>query len=197
MSNTIIQLKFSTVSGNTPSSLANGELAINTFDGKIFYSDPTGEVKSIETSSGPSGLNTEIQFNDNGELGSNSEFTYDKSNSRLNVVTTRINSITDIISSSTQTTTTDSTILYSFSSSSYTTGKFLVQASEGTNKQVSEILILNDGTSAFATEYAIIRNGSNLFTLDVDVSSGNIRLKTISASSSTTNYKIFGNLLLT
>jgi hypothetical protein len=196
MSNTIIQLKFSTVSGNTPSSLSNGELAINTFDGKIFYSDPTGEVKSIETSSGPSGLNTEIQFNDNGDLGSNSEFTYDKSNSRLNVVTTRINSITDIVSSSIQTSTTDSTVLFSFSTTIYQTGKFIVQASDGIKRQVAEILVLHDDSSPYATEYAIIRTDDNLFNLDVDISSGDVRLKTTSTSSNPTTYKIFGNLLL-
>jgi hypothetical protein len=196
MSNTIIQLKFSTVSGNTPVSLSNGELAINSFDGKIFYSDPVGEIKSIQSFAGPSGLDTEIQFNDGGVLGSNSQFTYDKSNSTLNVVTTRINSITDIISASKETNTTDSTVLFSFDVSTYQTGKFIVQASEGVKRQVTEILVLQDGSIAYATEYAIIRTGDNLFNLDVDISSGNVRLKTTSTSSNSTIYKIFGNLLL-
>jgi hypothetical protein len=196
MSNTIIQLKFSTISGNTPVSLSNGELAINTFDGKIFYSDPVGEIKSIQNFPGPSGLDTEIQFNDEGVLGSNSEFTYDKSNSILNVVTTRINSITDIISALNQTNTTDSTVLFSFDVNTYQTGKFIVQASEGNKKQVAEILILHDGLTAYATEYAIIRTDDNLFNLEVDISSQNVRLKTTSTSSNSTTYKIFGNLLL-
>jgi hypothetical protein len=196
MSNTTIQLKFSQVSGNTPSSLSNGELAINTFDGKIFYSNPVGEIKSIENFPGPSGLNTEIQFNDDGVLGSNLEFTYDKSNSRLNVVSTRINSIADTVAASVQTTNTNSTVLFSFDVNVYQTGKFIVQAKDGNKKQVAEILILHDGTTSYATEYAIIRTDTNLFNLDVDINSGNVRLKTTSTSSNTTTYKIFGNLLL-
>jgi hypothetical protein len=196
MSNTIIQLKFSTVSGNTPVSLSNGELAINSFDGKIFYSDPVGEIKSIQSFAGPSGLDTEIQFNDGGVLGSNSEFTYDKSNSTLNIVSTRINSITDLVSSSIQTNTTESTVLFSFDITKYQTGKFIVQASEGIKKQVAEILILHDGITPYATEYAIIRTDVNLFNLEVDISSGNVRLKTTSSFSDPTTYKIFGNLLL-
>jgi hypothetical protein len=196
MSNTIIQLKFSTVSGNTPTSLSNGELAINSFDGKIFYSDPEGTIKAIENFAGPSGLNTEIQFNDGGVLGSNSQFTYDRSNTRLNVVTTRINSVTDITSSSTETNTTDPTVIFSFPLSVYQTGKFIVQASEGVKKQVAEILVLHDGTNPYATEYAIIRTHDNIFNLEVDVDSGNVRLIASSSTSNSTSYKIFGNLLL-
>jgi hypothetical protein len=196
MSNTTIQLKFSTVSGNTPSVLTNGELAINTSDGKIFYVNPSNEIKSIQNFPGPSGLNTEIQFNDEGVLGSNSQFRFDKSNSRLEVVTTRLGSTTDLISTTSETTTTNSTILYSFQSSQYGSGKFIVQATKGTSRQVAEILVLQDGTSSYATEYAIIRTNENLFNLDVDLISGSVRLKTTSTSSDLTQYKVFGNLLL-
>jgi hypothetical protein len=47
IANTTIQIKKSTVSGNTPSSLANGEIAINTADGKLFYRTPSGSIGSI------------------------------------------------------------------------------------------------------------------------------------------------------
>lgn len=83
MSNTSIQLKYSVVSGNTPTSLANGELAINTIDGKIFYRNPSGVIKSIQNYPGPSGLDKEIQFNDLGVLGSNSGLTFDKTTGNL------------------------------------------------------------------------------------------------------------------
>ena len=83
MANTQIQLKHSVESGNTPSSLANGELAINTYDGKLYYSDPSGTVQSIVGYPGPSGLNQEIQFNDSGSLGANSGLTFNKSSGTL------------------------------------------------------------------------------------------------------------------
>ena len=85
MANTVIQLKHSTVQGNVPVSLANGEISINTRDGKIFYADPTGTIQEFTEFSGPSGLNQEIQFNDSGVLGANSGLTFDKSTGALTV----------------------------------------------------------------------------------------------------------------
>ena len=78
MSNTVIQLKNSTVTGNVPSSLANGEISINNRDGKFFYSTPAGVVITHYPYLGPAGLNQEVQFNDSGTLGSNSQLTFDK-----------------------------------------------------------------------------------------------------------------------
>jgi hypothetical protein len=47
IANTVIQIKKSTATGNVPVSLANGELAINAADGKLFYKDTTGTIKNI------------------------------------------------------------------------------------------------------------------------------------------------------
>ena len=85
MANTIIQLKHSTVQGNIPVSLANGEISINTRDGKLFYADPTGTIQEFSGFAGPSGLNTEIQFNDGGVLGANSRLTFNKTTGTLTV----------------------------------------------------------------------------------------------------------------
>jgi hypothetical protein len=79
MANTVIQLRNSTVTGNVPSSLANGEISINNRDGKFFYSTPAGAVITHYPYLGPAGLNKEIQFNDSGTLGSNSGLAFDKS----------------------------------------------------------------------------------------------------------------------
>jgi hypothetical protein len=46
-SNTTILIRKSVVSGITPGELANGEIAINSADGKLFYSDPIGNILSI------------------------------------------------------------------------------------------------------------------------------------------------------
>ena len=79
MANTIIELRRSNVSGNVPTSLANGEIAINTYDGKLFYrGGVSNTIQTIERFQGPAGLNTEIQFNDSGVLGSDSDLTYNK-----------------------------------------------------------------------------------------------------------------------
>jgi len=86
MANTVIQLKHSTLTGNVPSSLANGEISINSRDGKFFYSTPAGVVITHYPYPGPAGLNQEVQFNDSGVLGSDSGLTYNKTTDVLTVV---------------------------------------------------------------------------------------------------------------
>lgn len=246
MSNTLIRLKYSTTTGNTPSSLANGEIAINGFDGKLFYSDPSGIVKPFVADAGPSGLNKEIQFNDAGTMAGNSRFTYDKTQAKLTVgqdsanglgsidsygtisitggdlniislydggsgnliggnvtVSKDIELFGDIIfdesyrlSSAIKTTTnTAQTPILTFSTSGYGSGKFLVQATDGSSKQITELLVVHDGVTAYATEYAIIRTGNNLFNLEVDILSSNVRILTTSTSSNSTTYKVMSTLL--
>ena len=196
MANTTIQLKYSTVTGNTPSQLEYGELAINSADGKLFYKDSSDNIDFIENFQGPSGLDGEVQFNDEGELGADESFTYDKANSTLSIVKTRVNSAFDITGNTVTTTTTDSTVLFSFPTATYGSGKFVVQATDNTKRQVTEILVVHDGTTAYATEYAIIRTNGNLFNLEVDIDSNNVRLKTTSTSSNSTTYKVTSNLVL-
>jgi hypothetical protein len=196
MSNTVIQLKYSTTTGNTPTSLEYGELAINLFDGKLFYKNSSNVIDFIENFQGPAGLNSEIQFNDSGELGANSEFTYDKANSQLSVTNTRVNSAFDVRGHTVTTTTTNSTVLFSFDKNVYGSGKFVVQATDESKRQVSEILVLHDGSEAYATEYAVIRTNGSLFDLEVSIVSSNVVLKTTSTSSNSTVYKVSSNLLL-
>ena len=78
---TPIQLYYSSTSTNTPlaGNLANGELAINIADGKLFYKDSGGTVQVIATKGAGTigGSNTQVQFNNNGALGGASGFTWD------------------------------------------------------------------------------------------------------------------------
>lgn len=78
---TPIQLYYSTTASTSPSSgnLANGELAINITDGKLYYKDNTGTVKllaSNASSTGPAGSNTQLQFNNSGVFGASSNLTW-------------------------------------------------------------------------------------------------------------------------
>jgi hypothetical protein len=86
MANTVIQLRHSTLTGNVPSTLANGEISINNRDGKFFYSTPAGAIITHYPYTGPAGLNQEVQFNDSGVLGSDSGLTYNKTTDVLTVV---------------------------------------------------------------------------------------------------------------
>lgn len=196
MSNTTIQLKYSSSTGNTPTFLEFGELALNLADGKLFYKNVNEEIDFFENFPGPAGLNGEVQFNDSGELGSDETFSYDKANNVLSVITLRANNSLDVTSSSETTNTTNETIIFYFDSTVYGSGKFVVQATDTSKRQVSEILVLHDGVTAYATEYAVIRTNGNLFNLDVSIESSNVVLKATSTSSNSTVYKVSSSLLL-
>ena len=58
MANTTIQIKKSSVPGNKPLSLANGELAINFADGKLFYNNTTNQIAEFAPASGGSYFGT-------------------------------------------------------------------------------------------------------------------------------------------
>jgi hypothetical protein len=85
MANTIIQIRNSTVSGNTPAELQPGELAINIEDGDLYYGNSNGVVTLFDAVTEPAGLDGEIQFNDMGSFGSNSQFVYDYTTGILTV----------------------------------------------------------------------------------------------------------------
>jgi hypothetical protein len=79
---TPISLYYSTTAAAAPSAanLANGELAINITDGKLYYKDNGGIVRVIAGKNGAgiaAGSNTQVQFNNSGDLGASSSFTWD------------------------------------------------------------------------------------------------------------------------
>lgn len=93
MSNTIIQIKSSGVSGNIPGSLQPGELAINYEDGLLYYGNSSNQTVLFDTVTGPSGLDGEVQFNDSGEFGTSDQFVYDSGTGTLNVPILRANNV--------------------------------------------------------------------------------------------------------
>jgi hypothetical protein len=94
MANTVISLRSSGVTGNTPSLgvLANGELSLNFADGILYYKSAANTLGSIRTTQ-PTGLNQEIQFNDSGSFGANSAFTFNKTIATLNVTNINTSSL--------------------------------------------------------------------------------------------------------
>jgi len=79
---TPIQLYYSTTASAAPAAgnLANGELAINITDGKLYYKDNGGVVKVLAGTGGTgvvAGSNTQIQFNNNGVFGAAAGLTWD------------------------------------------------------------------------------------------------------------------------
>jgi hypothetical protein len=95
MANTVISLRSSGVSSNTPSLgvLANGELSLNFADGILYYKTAANALGSIRTTQ-VTGLNKEIQFNDSGSFGSNASLTFDKATTTLTTNNFVANTIT-------------------------------------------------------------------------------------------------------
>ena len=95
MANTVISLRSSDATGNTPSLgvLANGELSLNFADGILYYKTAANALGSIRTTQ-VAGLNKEIQFNDAGSFGSDVSLTFDKANTTLTTNNFVANTIT-------------------------------------------------------------------------------------------------------
>lgn len=90
-----------------------------------------------------------------------------------------------------QTTSTTQTVLTSFSATTYGCAKLLIQATRGSSRDVSEVLVTHDGVTAYAAEYGSIRtaNAPAIYSLDVDISGGNVRVLVTSSNTTSTLYK--------
>jgi hypothetical protein len=87
---TPIQLYHSTTASAAPTAgnLANGELAINITDGKLFYKDNGGTVQVLATKGTGTigGSNTQVQYNSSGALAGSSNFTFNGTTATINTL---------------------------------------------------------------------------------------------------------------
>lgn len=79
MANTTIELKYSQIAANVPSTLANGEIAINTNDGILFYKDQTDTIQQFNKYPGPAGITGDIQLNISGQLAASGNLSHNVS----------------------------------------------------------------------------------------------------------------------
>ena len=76
----------------------------------------------------------------------------------------------------------------SFTASTFTTAKVLVQVKQGSNIHATELLLIHDGTDVYLTEYGTIYNSNILVTFDAIVTGGNVVIQaTNTAAAATTN----------
>lgn len=83
--------------------------------------------------------------------------------------------------------TTSTTAIDTFDKNVYRLSKYIIQVTQSTNYQASEILILHNDSDSFITEYAVVRSDSNLANFSTDISGNNVRLlvNMISATAAT------------
>jgi hypothetical protein len=152
MANTVIAIRASGTAAATPSLgvIANGEIALNYADGIIYYKTSSNTLGSIRTTQ-PAGLTTEVQYNDAGSFGSNSNFTFNKTIATLNVK--NINVSTNLV-----TTNLTTTLL--------TTGSGAGGIIAGANVIYSNVFVAN------TSGYIQFADGSKQFTANAGGSTG-------------------------
>jgi hypothetical protein len=152
MANTVIAIRASGTAAATPSLgvIANGEIALNYADGIIYYKTSSNTLGSIRTTQ-PAGLTTEVQYNDAGSFGANSNFTFNKTIATLNVKNINV---------STNLTTVNLTATY------LTTGSGVGGTIAGANVIYSNVFVAN------TSGYVQFADGSKQFTANAGGSTG-------------------------
>ena len=77
-----------------------------------------------------------------------------------------------------------------WAASTYRSAKYIVQITQGTNYQVSEIMVMHNGTTTTMTEFAVLETNGELATFTSDVSAGNVRLIVTMGSATAATIKV-------
>lgn len=91
--------------------------------------------------------------------------------------------------------TTNSTSIDTWEKATYRSCKYVVQIAQGTNYQVSELLVVHNGTAASTTEYAVIETNGSLGTLSVSVDATNVSLNVVMGSATSASIKMDKTLI--
>lgn len=72
----------------------------------------------------------------------------------------------------------------------YRSAKYIVQITQGSDYQVSEILVAHNGSTTYMTEYAVIETNGALATFTSAVATGNVELRATMASATSATIRI-------
>jgi len=92
--------------------------------------------------------------------------------------------------------TTSATTVDSWAKATYRSAKYLVQVTQGSNYQVSEIMIIQDGTNTYMTEFAVIETNGVLATFTSSIVTTNAVLTVTMASATSATINIQRTLLV-
>ena len=85
--------------------------------------------------------------------------------------------------------------IYSWPKSAYRSGEFLVKIANGSNTDISKILVTLDSSDNVAiTEYGMVSTGSSLGSVTADVSGSNVRVM-VTTANNTSTISVVGTLL--
>jgi hypothetical protein len=92
--------------------------------------------------------------------------------------------------------TTSATQVDSWAKATYRSAKYLIQVTQGSNYQVSEIMVIQDGTNTYMTEFAVIETNGVLATFTSSIVSANAVLTVTMASATSATINIQRTLLV-
>lgn len=129
--------------------------------------------------SGAAGSNTQIQFNDGGNLGADADFTWDKTNNVLSLGSLNIGAL---LSATLNDNVGSPTLVFQYSATTYPFVIIEFSLQRNTEFQVGRMLIVNDGTNvSFSVDFVNAVADPDI-TFSVDISAGNVRLSYTSTS---------------
>lgn len=82
------------------------------------------------------------------------------------------------------------TAVDSWAIATFRSAKYLVQVTQGTNYQLSEVMVIHNGTTTTMTEFAVMETNGSLVTLASGISGGNARLLATMGSATAATIKI-------
>lgn len=154
--------------------LANGDL--------LRYDSTTSEWKPIASTT------TNITE------GTNLYYTDTRANSAIDTRVTK-EFVDDLGVETTSLSTTSESQIASFPAATYGSAKLIIQATRGTDRQITELLIVHNSITASSTEYGTIVTNSAIFDIDVGITAGNVRVLATGTSASPTTYKVHKTLI--
>jgi len=189
--NTVIQVKKSGVTGNTPVGLNTGELALNYADGKIFYLNSDDGISSIENQNTFSTVNVNSTLvvanttTDTLKFISGDGITI-SADAGAKTITFSAGGGSIISGSLLTSATTPNQVLDSFNPDTYRTCKYTIQALSGTQVHSCEAIITHNDIKTSLSQYGIVKSTRfNLFTLDSDIFGGQVVLYITPANDNT------------
>ena len=99
--------------------------------------------------------------------------------------------VADLIAGTTSISSTSATTIDEFAYATYRGAKYLVQITQGSDYQISEVLLIHNGTTTSITEYGVLETNAALGTITADISGSNARLRITMASGSAATVRVF------
>ena len=100
-----------------------------------------------------------------------------------------------LVNDSTTTTAVTETPIYAFAYASFGCAEVLIQATQGSNRHITKLLVTHDGSTPIATEFGVVYTSSELATFDIDMLGPVLRVNATPASASSTTFKVVATLI--